>query len=118
MNCHEIGRYTVASGQSQMEGVIKSLGTSLEPAMDLMNHSCSPTILRYNVGDSLVAVAIKDVQEGQEVIYHQDLPLEKWPNVAQISQTFGLARPKSIPTCSNLGTIAYKFVLKLEFLAQ
>ena len=67
MNCHEIGRYTVPKGCTLMEGSVKAMGTSLEPCMDLMNHSCDPAVLRYNVGNSLVAVALRDIEEGEEV---------------------------------------------------
>ena len=72
MNCHEVGRYTVPTGASLMEGVVRSMGTSLEPCMDLMNHSCDPAILRFSVGNCLVAVAIRDIEEGQEVQCHAD----------------------------------------------
>ena len=67
MNCHEVGRYTVPTGLPEMEGVIRSLGTCIEPTMDLINHSCNPAIMRYNVGHSIVAVAVRDVPEGEEV---------------------------------------------------
>ena len=50
-----------------MEGSVESIGTSLEPTMDLINHSCDPSIVRYNFGTHIVAVALKDIDEGQEV---------------------------------------------------
>ena len=72
MNCHEVGRYTVPTGLPEMEGVIRAFGTSIEPTMDLINHSCNPAIMRYNVGHSIVAVAVRDVPEGEEVNKKQD----------------------------------------------
>ena len=68
MNCHEIAELVHASkDQPLIQSSLEVIGSSLEASIDLINHSCVPTVLRFNCGRSTVLVACRDLKEGDEV---------------------------------------------------
>ena len=70
MNCHEIAELVHASKDEMLsQSSLECIGSSLEASIDLINHSCVPTVLRFNCGRSTVVVACKDLKEGDEVKY-------------------------------------------------
>ena len=67
MNSHEIGHYLCQSESAWYNGSTVVIGSSLEPTLVLLNHSCDPHIIRINVGRATVVFAARDIKEDEEV---------------------------------------------------
>ena len=67
MNCHEVAELRGCDNLPLMQGTLQCIGSSLEASLDLVNHSCVPSVLRFNCGRSTVLIACKDIKEGDEV---------------------------------------------------
>ena len=67
MNCHEVAEIRASKDQPLIQGNLHCIGSSLEASLDLFNHSCVPSVLRFNCGRSTVLIACKDIKEGDEV---------------------------------------------------
>ena len=69
MNCHEVAELQGSDNLPLIHGTLQCIGSSLEASLDLFNHSCVPSVLRFNCGRSTILVACKDIKEGDEVEY-------------------------------------------------
>ena len=67
MNCHEVAELRAPNNQSLIQGSLQCIGSSLESSLGLLNHSCDPSVFRFNCGRSTVFIAGKDIKEGDEV---------------------------------------------------
>ena len=67
MNCHEAAELRASDHLPLMQGELTCIGSTLEASLDLFNHSCVPSVLRFNCGRSTILVACKDIKEGDEV---------------------------------------------------
>lgn len=67
MNCHELAELRASDDLPLIQGQLQCIGSSLEATLDLLNHSCMSSVLRFNCGRSTVLVACKDIKEGDEV---------------------------------------------------
>ena len=67
VNCHEVAELRASSEQPLIHGSLRCIGSSLEASLDLFNHSCVPSVLRFNCGRSTIVIASKDISEGEEV---------------------------------------------------
>ena len=48
-NSSEAGIFNVGESGSLMDGEIRPIGGSLQPAIALLNHSCDPNTIRYKI---------------------------------------------------------------------
>ena len=69
MNCHEVAELQGSDNLPLIHGNLQCIGSSLEASLDLFNHSCVPSVLRFNCGRSTILVACRDIKEGEEVRY-------------------------------------------------
>ena len=67
MNCHEVAELRASDDLPLMQGKLECIGSSLEASLDLINHSCTHNVLRFNCGRTTVLVACQDIREGEEV---------------------------------------------------
>ena len=67
MNCHEVAELQGSDNLPLIHGNLQCIGSSLEASLDLFNHSCVPSVLRFNCGRSTILVACRDIKEGEEV---------------------------------------------------
>lgn len=67
MNNHEVGHFRAEGSDPWYLGQPLSLGSSVEPTLVLLNHSCDPNITRINIGRATVAIAAKDIEKDEEV---------------------------------------------------
>ena len=67
LNCYAIGLFQAAPDQPWHTGVPITLGSTYQPSMALLNHSCDPNMIRYNVGRASILVASRDILKDQEV---------------------------------------------------
>ncbi|KAL3290275.1 hypothetical protein HHI36_023623 [Cryptolaemus montrouzieri] len=78
-NCHEVAELRNSKsgiGQDDNETcyVLEHIGGALYPTASLFNHSCDPSIVRYNIGNTLVVRTIKPIREG-DIIYENYGPM-------------------------------------------
>ncbi|RZC42755.1 SET and MYND domain-containing protein 4 [Asbolus verrucosus] len=77
-NSHEISeiRNTAESVIDGLQTFYKSdyIGAGLYPTLALFNHSCDPSIVRYNIGSRMVVRTIKPVKAG-DIIYENYGPM-------------------------------------------
>jgi len=67
-NTSETGIFNVGGvSSSLMEGEIKAIGGSIQPAIALLNHSCDPNTIRTIHNGSFILLASRDIQEDEEV---------------------------------------------------
>ncbi|KAK9890407.1 hypothetical protein WA026_010497 [Henosepilachna vigintioctopunctata] len=77
-NCHEIAelKNTKEMKENDNESCYKldCIGGALYPTAALFNHSCDPSIVRYNIGNKLTVRTIKPIKAG-EIIYENYGPM-------------------------------------------
>ena len=66
-NTHAITEAVLASRARPSLVTVISVGTGLYPSLCLVNASCDHNVAHYNLGTRVVAVAARDIQEGEEV---------------------------------------------------
>lgn len=67
LNCYEIGIYETVGNSPWHQGKPNSVGLTYQPTLALLNHSCDPSTIRFNVGRATVLVASRDIKKGEEV---------------------------------------------------
>ncbi|KYB29741.1 SET and MYND domain-containing protein 4 [Tribolium castaneum] len=78
-NSHEISELRNLNEEMVTNGIqchYKSeyIGAGLYPTLALFNHSCDPSIVRYNIGNRMIVRTIKPIKAG-EIIYENYGPL-------------------------------------------
>lgn len=69
LNSYEAGQFETSLDEPWHKGSPASLGCTFKPAIALLNHSCNPNTIRYNIGHATVLVAATDISKGDEVLY-------------------------------------------------
>ncbi len=68
LNCFAVGRFEAHTETPWHLGGPITLGSTYQPTLALLNHSCDPNVIRYNVAQASILVANRDIQSGQEVL--------------------------------------------------
>ena len=73
LNYYEIGIYETVGNSPWHQGKPIGVGLTYQPTLALLNHSCDPNTIRFNVGRATVLVALRDIKKGEEVntLYYQ-----------------------------------------------
>lgn len=79
-NAHEISQ--LRKGASGFEAAC--IGAGLYPTLALFNHSCDPSLVRYNVRNKIIARAIRPIK-AEDIIYENYGPLY---SAAEVRQRF------------------------------
>ena len=66
LNCYAVGLFEAAPGKPWHTGAPITLGTTYQPSLALLNHSCDPNTIRYNLARASILVANRDILEGEE----------------------------------------------------
>lgn len=67
-NAHEISELAIPKGNNTLaKAKNKFIGGGLYPTISLFNHSCSPGVIRYFIGTTMVVRAIRSIPSGEEV---------------------------------------------------
>ena len=67
LNCFATGIYQAAQEVPWHQGLPMTLGSTYQHTLALLNHSCDPNVIRYNIAQSNILVANRDILKGQEV---------------------------------------------------
>ena len=67
LNCYAVGLFEAPPDKPWHTGSPVTLGTSYQPSLALLNHSCDPNTIRYNLARAIILVANRDILEGDEV---------------------------------------------------
>ena len=70
LNCYAVGLFEAAPDAPWHTGSPITLGSTYQPTLALLNHSCDPNVIRYNVARANILVANRDIMKGQEVFLH------------------------------------------------
>ncbi|XP_056645073.1 SET and MYND domain-containing protein DDB_G0273589-like [Diorhabda sublineata] len=78
-NAHEVSELRNLPNSSEIQDVMNkyenaSTGAAIYPTLALFNHSCDPSIVRYNIKSKMVVRTIKPVKKG-DIIYENYGPL-------------------------------------------
>ncbi|KAG5899711.1 hypothetical protein JTB14_030102 [Gonioctena quinquepunctata] len=78
-NAHEVSELKNLEKPSTVKGMMTkyenaTIGAGLYPTLALFNHSCDPSIVRYNIKNKIVVRTIKPIKAG-EIIYENYGPL-------------------------------------------
>ena len=65
-NCKTVHCYR-KSPHPEFENKIRTVGDGLYPTVCLLNHSCDTNVYKYFSGDTIVVVASKNIEMGDEV---------------------------------------------------
>ena len=71
-NSAEIGHFQKSEedGASLMDATYRSVGGSLLPALSLLNNSCDPNTFKVFCNDTIVVIANRIIEEGEEVTHN------------------------------------------------
>ena len=67
LNAHDIFQYESPFFGSWFVGDVRGLGQAFCPTLALVNHSCDPNSIHYNVAQATVSVAVRNIAMGDEV---------------------------------------------------
>ncbi|KAJ8951452.1 hypothetical protein NQ318_006883 [Aromia moschata] len=78
-NAHEISELKNTTPTSLVKGLLTNyenatIGAGLYPTLALFNHSCDPSIVRYNIKNKMVVRTIKPIKAG-DIVYENYGPL-------------------------------------------
>ncbi|CAG9765419.1 unnamed protein product [Ceutorhynchus assimilis] len=73
-NAHEISELQNTYNEATVSYLNNTIGAGLYPTLALFNHSCDPSIVRYNVRNKIVVRAIKPIKT-DDIIYENYGPL-------------------------------------------
>ena len=67
LNAHDLFQYESPLFESWFVGDVRGLGQAFCPTLALVNHSCDPNSIHFNVAQASVSVAVRNIFEGEEV---------------------------------------------------
>jgi len=68
LNCYEVGTYQTEGDLPWHQGKPISIGLTYQPTLALLNHSCDPNTIRFNIGRATLLIASRDIKRGEEVV--------------------------------------------------
>ena len=66
-NTHDIHQYEAPIGSSWFHGTTRHIGQAFNPTLAMINHSCDPNSVHFNVGKATISVATRLIKKGEEV---------------------------------------------------
>ena len=67
LNSHDVHQYEASINGSWFHGATRNIGQAFNPTLAMINHSCDPNSVHYNIAKATISVATRNIAKGEEV---------------------------------------------------
>ena len=67
LNSHDVHQYEASINGSWFYGATRNIGQAFNPTLAMINHSCDPNSVHYNIAKATISVATRNIAKGEEV---------------------------------------------------